>query len=238
MITALAGIGHNRPPTIAEEIASRQAGLLADIQEVVATELPMMVTSESMAALVSQVGKDATDLVNKVKAAHKAEKEPHLTAGREVDAWQASTLTPLNVFLSECKALVGAWQDKKEAEERAARDAAARQLALAREAAERKALETMTPAAMNRAADIAEAAEVAAQAAAASTADLARVTVGGKAVAARSAKWTYEVTKLADVPRQYLTINDAAVKAAIAGEHGLREIPGLRIYQAKTTSFR
>lgn len=238
MSTAIAGIGHNRPPTLAEELASRNAGLLADIQEIVATELPMLVTSDSMAALVAKVGKDATDLVGKVKAAHKKEKQPHLDAGREVDGWQTETLAPLNTFLSECKALVGAWQDKKERAEREAREAEARRLRIAAEAAEQAAMKTMTQPAMERAADIAEAAAVAEAATVATTAELARVTVAGKAIASRSAKWTYEVTNLADVPRHYLMINDATVRAAIAGEHGLREVPGLRIYQAKTTSFR
>lgn len=238
MSAIFAGIGHNLPPTLTEEIAGRNAGLLAEIQEIVATELPMIVTSDSVAALVSKVGKDATDLGRKVEAAHKAEKQPHLDAGREVDKWKADTLAPLNVFLAECKALVGAWQDKKEREERAAREAAARQLALAREAAERKAMESMAQKDMERAADIAEAAEVAAVAAAAPTADLGRVSIGGKAVAARTENWAYEVVKADDIPRQYLMPNDAAIKAAIKGKNGLREIPGLRIYPDKRTSFR
>ena len=235
-MSAVAGIGHNLPPTLTEELVSRHAALLAAIEAIVAAELPMMVISDAAAAQVSSIGKEAMALAARVAVAHKIEKEPHLQAGREVDAWKNSTLAPLNVFLAECKALVGAWQDAKEAQERAAREAAARQLAFAREAAERQAMQTMAQPDMQRATDIAEAAAVAEAAAAATTADLARVTAGGKAVAARTVKWAYEVVDLAGVPRDLLMIDDSKVRARIAA--GEREIQGLRIFQQKNTSFR
>lgn len=229
-------IGGNNPPTLTEEIAARHAALLASIKEVTDTELPLIVTSDTAAAQVSLVGKEATALVAKVNAAHTAEKKPHLDAGREVDTWKNATLGPLNAFLAECKALVGAWQDKREREEREAREAEARRLRAAAEAAEQAAMKSMTQPAMDRAVNIAEAAAVAEAAASAPTADLGRVTIGGKAVAARQAKWTYEVTNLEAIPRQYLMVSDAAIKAAIAV--GVRDVPGLKIFQAKSTSFR
>lgn len=231
-------IGGNNPPTLTEEINGRHADLLDAIHEIVATDLPLVVTSEIVAAQVAHVGKAATGLARDVDAVHKTEKQPHLDAGREVDAWKTATLAPLTTLLNECKALVSAWQDRKEQEERAAREAAARQLAIAREAAEQKAMKTMAPKDMERAADIAEAAAVAETAAAATAADLSRVVVAGKAVASRSENWTYRVVNAAEIPRQYLMPNDAAIKAAIKGKNGLREIPGLEIYPDKRTTFR
>jgi hypothetical protein len=44
----------------------------------------------------------------------------------------------------------------------------------------------------------------------------------------------HEVTDPAAVPRQYLMVNDAAIKAAIAG--GVRDIPGVRIYEDVRTA--
>jgi hypothetical protein len=63
----------------------------------------------------------------------------------------------------------------------------------------------------------------------ASTADRSRVR-GTVAQAAIATAWTFEVLDLNKVPLVYHTINEAAVKAAIRGQHGLREIPGLRIF--------
>lgn len=46
--------------------------------------------------------------------------------------------------------------------------------------------------------------------------------------------WTFEVEDFGKVPREYLDIDSEAVRAAIKGKDGLREIPGLRIF-AETT---
>ena len=48
------------------------------------------------------------------------------------------------------------------------------------------------------------------------------------AVASIRKGWAFEVEDAAQVPREYLTIDPAAVRRAIAG--GVREIPGLRIF--------
>jgi hypothetical protein len=40
---------------------------------------------------------------------------------------------------------------------------------------------------------------------------------------------SYEVVDLALVPPEFLTVNDKAVKSAIAGKNGRRDIPGLRV---------
>lgn len=48
--------------------------------------------------------------------------------------------------------------------------------------------------------------------------------------------WTYEVTALDDVPREFLTVNDALVEERIAA--GVREIPGLRIFEREALTVR
>jgi hypothetical protein len=47
------------------------------------------------------------------------------------------------------------------------------------------------------------------------------------------AKWEFEVDNIAEVPREYLQINEAAIKAAIKG--GIRSIPGVKIFENFST---
>lgn len=56
------------------------------------------------------------------------------------------------------------------------------------------------------------------------------------ALAGLKETWTYAVTDAAAVPRQYLTVDDAAVKLAI--KQGHRSIPGLRIYAEQKAYVR
>lgn len=48
--------------------------------------------------------------------------------------------------------------------------------------------------------------------------------------------WTFEVEKLADVPREYMLLNEKAVNAAI--RNGVRSIPGLKILETTSTVIR
>lgn len=48
--------------------------------------------------------------------------------------------------------------------------------------------------------------------------------------------WTFEIVNLADVPREWLVLNETAVMAAIRA--GLRQIQGLRIYANTKTVVR
>lgn len=41
--------------------------------------------------------------------------------------------------------------------------------------------------------------------------------------------WTFEVVDINAVPREYLVLDETAVRRAI--QAGIREIPGLKIYQ-------
>ncbi|HNR12876.1 MAG TPA: hypothetical protein PKM59_06140 [Thermodesulfobacteriota bacterium] len=48
--------------------------------------------------------------------------------------------------------------------------------------------------------------------------------------------WTFEIEDLAQVPPEYLTLNEKLVRQAISG--GIRQIRGLRIFQMKKAVFR
>jgi hypothetical protein len=49
-------------------------------------------------------------------------------------------------------------------------------------------------------------------------------------------RWTFEVVDRNQIPNGYWTLDEGAVKAAIAD--GVREIPGVRIYEEAITTFR
>ena len=49
-------------------------------------------------------------------------------------------------------------------------------------------------------------------------------------------RWTFAVTDRNQVPNGYWTIDEDAIKTAIA--EGVREIPGIRIYEEAITTFR
>lgn len=48
--------------------------------------------------------------------------------------------------------------------------------------------------------------------------------------------WTYEVENIDKVPREYLALDSGAVMRAV--REGIREIPGIRIYQKETVKVR
>ncbi len=49
-------------------------------------------------------------------------------------------------------------------------------------------------------------------------------------------RWVFEVTDPNAVPREYLEVNETAIRKAVQG--GIREIPGVRIYQDTSLSLR
>ncbi len=117
---------------------------------------------------------------------------------------------------------------EKEARERKAAEEEARQLALAADEAMRLADEANTPSADDAAVLALHEAQQAAAQAGASTLDLTRTRSQGGSLAALKDNWVYEIVDLSKVPTAYLTINDTIAKAAI--KSGVREIPGLRIW--------
>lgn len=70
-----------------------------------------------------------------------------------------------------------------------------------------------------------------------STAERSRVR-GTVAQAAIATAWDFKVVNLNAVPFAYLTVNERAVRGAIGGKYGLREIPGLEIFPAEQAKNR
>ncbi len=63
------------------------------------------------------------------------------------------------------------------------------------------------------------------------------VTRSESGVAAYQRKtWTFEITDETQIPREYLKVDDSKIRDAI--KMGVREVPGLKIFESSTTVFR
>lgn len=58
-----------------------------------------------------------------------------------------------------------------------------------------------------------------------------RLDAGGLGTVGTSKVWKFEVTNEREVPREYLIVNETAIRRAVSS--GLREIPGVRIFQSE-----
>jgi hypothetical protein len=176
---------------------------------------------------------------NAAEAVRKGLKAPLLAASRALDGFFKTDLSDrLAAAAAQVEKLLGTWQRAKVEAERKLREAAAQ---AAREAADRLAAEAMQSGdatllqQARLADDAAQRAEIALQG---GLAAVARTAGEGGAVASLKEHWTYEVLDLEQVPREWLMIDDRKLRAALRGEDGLRDIPGLRIYNDPQTVVR
>lgn len=206
---------HNAPP-LAERLQLDHESLAAQVEEAKALVPGDLrpVTSEEEAGEYAETAKVIKGIASMVEAERKKEKAAILEAGRTVDAFFSKMADPLKALTDKLVAAINAFQRAKLE-------------------AERKAAEEAKKKAEEEAALFDEPAPVVAPVA---VREVARVTSIGGAKATASRKWVHEVTDPDAVPRQYLMVNDAAIKAAIAG--GKREIPGVRIYEDIRTAIR
>jgi len=213
------GIGGNAPP-LAERLKIDHAALASQVTEaagLVPAELAPIANEEDAGGYIeaARTLRDLVGTTGAVEKARKAEKDQILKDGRTIDGFFAAMAEPAKKSLDRVLGEINRYQRAKlEAERKAAQE---------REEADRKAAELFDESPPAPVAPVA-------------VKEAARVTSISGAKATASRKWVHEVTNAADVPRQYLMINDAAIKAAIAG--GAREIPGCRIYEDVRTAIR
>lgn len=207
---------HNAPP-LAERLELDHVELterLADVLDLVPPELRAIGTDEE-AGEYAETAKCLKSYAADIEKARKREKDQILKDGRTVDAFFATFADPVKAAIDKLIGALNLYQRAKLEAERVARDAA-----------EKKAREEA--ALFDEPAPVVAAPVVVKEA--------ARVTSISGVKATASRKWVHEVTDPTAVPRQYLMVNDAAIKAAVAG--GLREISGVRIYEDVRTSIR
>lgn len=257
------GIGHNQPPELADPIsglntrlAASHAGLVARFRdlELACARVPNPIGSEENAATATDFIAQCQTHIKKAEIAHRKEKKLFLNAGRVVDSFFKRPCENLSTALAPVVSLLKAYREEiaeterqRHEEARSAAEEEARRAAVAakeqRAVAERLAVNAHSFAERRRAAEelrlaeeAAERAEVAGQRArAAQRPTHIRGDYGATAYVTRS--WTFEVVDFDLVPREYMSLDVEVVREAITKD-GVREIPGLRIFQAESLRVR
>ena len=257
------GLGHNHPPEPLDPIDALDLRLSRTHRELVVrfvdlelgcARVPDPLESEDDAATITDFIAQCQSHIKKAEAAHKQEKEYFLKAGRRVDAFFKRRCTRLTNALAPAVLRLKVYRDqiaeveaRRHEEMRRAAEAEARR-AVEEEAehrieADRLAHEAQTPADRQLAAERLLLADAAAGRAAAAQQVAAmkpepthiRGDYGSTAYVRKS--WTFEVVALDEVPRDYMSLDVDVVREAITKD-AVREIPGLRIYQAETLHVR
>jgi len=209
------GIGGNAPP-LADRLAMDHAALstgATNAAQLVPAEI-RAIESDDEAGDYAETARALKEVAKAIEAARTKEKQQILADGRTVDGFFSGLSQPVKDSIDKVVGAINRFQSAKLAAERAA--------TAAREKAEREAaalFDEPTP-----------------MAAPVVVREAARVVSSGGALASASTKWTHEVLDPSLVPRNYCMVNEAAVKAAVAG--GLRAIPGIRIFETVRTAIR
>lgn len=237
------GPGHNLPPAhpldlIRDELAEKHADLIERGRQLEAMKarIPAACDDDEQAEKLITGIRLCTAFAGdsgSCEAARKVAKQPHLDAGKTVDAWFKGLTTPVLALKADMTKILTVYQRKKAAEEQRRRDEeAAEARRLASIAAERAKNEDQQA----KAAELEETARAAEAAASANAAEMSRARTDYGNTASLRTTWKFEVTDAAAVPRQYLTVNEAAITAAIRASTSADKkrcdlsIPGVRIY--------
>jgi len=257
------GVGDNHPPEPLDPIAALDMQLSRRHREMVVrfvdlelgcARVPNPLRTEEDAAAATDFIAQCQVHIKQAEAAHKQEKEYFLKAGRIVDGFFKRRCTKLSGVLVPIAVRLKAYRDRI-AQDDAERHAEARreseaeaQRAAAEEAQHRAAAERLAEAAQSAAERRQAAEQVLLAEAAAARAAAAQLTANAKpepthirgdygSTAYVRKLWTFEVIELDAVPREYMSLDVEVVREAITKD-GVRDIPGLRIYQSETLHVR
>lgn len=201
---------HNSPP-LADRLELDHATLASEVAATLdgGEWIPGPIVSEEGVLTYSERAKTLKGMWSKVEKARKAEKDQILRDGKTVDAFFAKLGRPISDATQAIVGSINTWQTQKLAEERERQRKEA-------EAARIFEAEPVAPVVVKEAARV--------------------IAPSGHVAASASTVWVHRVTDPALVPRVYLQVSDAAIKAAIAG--GVRAIPGVEITETIRTSIR
>lgn len=210
-------IGHNNPP-LGERLDLEHASLAQQVEEALALPALAPIFADDDLETYSERAKALKGVGAMVEKARKGEKDQILKDGRTIDDFFGGMAKRLKDAADAVIAEINGWQRKKLAEENERRR-------LAEEAAQ--AAKAADPFEEEEEAPPPPPPQVAARVVSSAT---------GKVTASANRFWNFRVADPAKVPRQFLTVNEAAIKAAIAG--GLREIDGVEIFEDVRTAIR
>ena len=224
-------IGHNRGPLseIARDDLDEAGRPLATLAKRLAAEpAPDSIVDRDEAGRATERVRNITGAINDIDAAHKLAKAPYLNAARACDAWRDEISRPLTDRKIQ---LLTALADFQRAEAEAERRRREEEAANARAFAER--LTAQADPAAKRAEHLATAIEAHA---AAPDAGMSRVRSRTGALASLRSTRNFRIVDATLVPREYLVVDDATVRARMRA--GIREIPGIEIFETQTTVVR
>ena len=251
-------IGHNKPPvdlsTLRQTLEDAHGALERRRDELVGAEgrVPSIDDDDS-AGKVGDYIKQIATAIKEAEGARVAAKEPFMEGGRVVDGFFTKGIKDvLDALKRRVEAKLGAYLRAKAEAERRAREEAARKAreeeearrnaALAAEASARNEAELQAAIEADRVAREAEAQRLNAdKEASAKPAELSRTRGDYGSVSSLRTTWEYEVVDFERVPRQYLMLNEAAIKAHVKARLKNKppaDVPGLRFFESTNAVVR
>jgi hypothetical protein len=211
-------------------LIERRDELVAALREMAATY--ETIDDDDTLGVVAENMRMANTLRRSADDTRKQQKDPFLSGGRTVDLWFSTFGQPLSDVCEPIQRAMDAYGKRKLAAQRAAAEAErARAQAEADRQAERAA-QRMTSEALNAAALAAQEADRAEIKANARPAELTRTRGDYGAVASVRSTWSWEITDIAAVPRQYMIVSPDSIKEAAKQRDPsgkpVAEIPGIR----------
>lgn len=209
--------------------------LTADITKLVAPAKAVAVTDAAAQAHAVGIGKSIKDILKRIEEKRKEVVGPIKARAKEVDDYAKKISTPLLEAELHLKKQIGAFEDQ----ERQRRELELKRVREEQEAADRRKAELVakaTEGVTDETAKLMTAVKVDAEFKEVRK-DLRQEEKAIESSAMKGAKlvWKFEVTNGAEVPREFMVIDEKKIREAVHG--GAREIPGVRIYQETQISF-
>lgn len=239
-------IGGNEPPSPIEalqddlrgrygKLSNRQVELLAMEQR-----LPIKIENDAFADKIAEAIKQCKVFTVHAETNRKTEKEPFLSLERAVDGFFKRLSDPVEQLRQKLLRLHTAYATTKADAERRRLEAEAEK---ARKQAERDAANVKGEKTLERAVQSEEAAQAASAAAQVKPADLARARTTSGVLSTIRKTWEFEVVSADAVPREYLTVDMAAIRNAVRAatdKHGdcNLDIPGVKIFPREASVVR
>jgi hypothetical protein len=229
------------------------------IDGMVAQAKAIQITDDASQVVAVELGTTARKLKNQVEALRKSTVQPFNDHVKDVNNLAKSFTEPLDTAERDLKAKISTFQTKLrieqqkkeaeareaarkvqeayEAEQRAIREEAARKAREAEEAL-KKEKDAAARAALKRTiAEEKEAAEAPIQVAVAPVIpEIPKAVRTESGSAHQRMTWTFEIEDGTKVPRAYLAIDEQKIRQAVKA--GIRQIPGVRIFEQASTTFR
>ena len=184
-----------------------------------------IIAGDESREIAGDIAKDCRMVATEIESARKRIKEPVLALAKRIDAAAAEFVGNMDVATSDLRSRILAYDSAKLAEIERERKRIEMEAAKERAKIEKQLAKNPDSALAQAKLEMLEA-----------TAIVATDAVNNEAPKSVRKVWKFQITDESLVPRTYMEVSDARVKAAVAS--GLRDIPGVRVYQENQLSLR